>query len=235
MRDQYTGDVSDFFKYHFIRSIAGDKTVAVAWFYVPTHDGRNDGNHIEWWADPRFKECDSQLAVSLSALKSRTIQAVESCDIWPRGTRFHREPVPTMTLRSKWSAAKRESLSGCDFVFCDPDNGIGFTNKHVLLDEISQLRRAGRSVAFITFPARVKHDLQVAALHDRLHAEAGASTAITVRTSISIAGPNGKQPRARWFTVLDGDLLTHKACRLFGERLQRVLGAKIQIHETTAR
>jgi hypothetical protein len=137
-----------------------------------------------------------------------------------------------LNLRSKWSAAKRAILQDTDFVFCDPDNGIGFTSKHIMVEELRNLRREGRAVSFITFPAHITHQQQVVGMHERLHADTGAENIITVRTSISISGPNGKQPRARWFTVLDGNPEIHDACKLFGERLQKVLGAKIHIHET---
>ena len=83
MRDQYAGDISDFFKYHFIVSVVGARKLGVAWFYVPSHDGRNDGKHIEWRTDEQFKLCDPQLAEHLSILSERTVCAVEQADFWP--------------------------------------------------------------------------------------------------------------------------------------------------------
>lgn len=233
MRDQYVGDVSDFFKYHFIRSVAGHRKLGIAWFYIDKNDGKNDGKHIEWHSDQRFELCDPELAKQLSKLDERSLLTVEKAAFWPPGTNFHREPIPSKNMRSHWSSAKRTFLKDADFIFCDPDNGIGSTSKHLMIEELRSLRQEGRSVAFITFPARIAHQEQVERLHDRLHAETGASNVITVRTSISIAGPNGKQPRARWFTILDGDTQTLQACRLFGDRLKDVLGARTAIHESS--
>jgi hypothetical protein len=49
MRDQYAGDISDVLKFAFLRTLAGqDKTLGVAWYYVPVDDGGPDGQHLEW-------------------------------------------------------------------------------------------------------------------------------------------------------------------------------------------
>ncbi len=234
MRDQYSGDISDFFKYMFIRHIALDRRIGVAWYYIPHHDGRNDGKHIEWQMDTRFSSCDPKLAHALSHLSDRSVAAIEGAEFWPTHTTFHRQAVPSSSLRSKWAAEKRLALIDADFVFCDPDNGIGSTNKHLTIEEIHKLRRIGRAVSFITFPARTPHEQQVTRLHERLHQATDTRNIITVRTSISVRGPNGKQPRARWFTVIDGDQKTHTACKLFGDRLRTILGARIHVYETTA-
>lgn len=211
MRDQYAGDISDVLKFAFLRALAGaDRRLGVAWYYVPKDDGRPDGRHLEWRADAAWRLLDGGLHAGLTALPARSIAALEMATIWPEGTLFHREPMPPRIERSAWGARKRVTLEGADIVFLDPDNGLGQeTNKHATFSEIRLLRKPGRSVVFISFPGRtMTHDLLVQQLHGRLMAEADAQSAITLRTSVSIARAPGSRvfvPRQRWFTIVDPD------------------------------
>jgi len=210
MRDQYAGDVSDVLKFGLLRKLAGaDKTLGVAWYYVPENDGRPDGLHIEWRNEPAWQQVDSHVYTSLSALPERSVCALERAEILPKSTLFHREPMPTQNERADWCLRKRSSLHSADIVFLDPDNGIGDDPvKHATLSEIQGLRRNGRAVVVITFPGRVRHDQLVQRLHERLRTGAGATNAFTVRTCVSVPrgdGTNHVMPRFRWFTVVDAD------------------------------
>lgn len=101
MRDQYAGDVSDVLKFAFLRALVGtDRTLGIAWYYVPGDDGRADGRHLEWRHKPAWQQLDAQLYAGLSILPVRSIVALESAAIWPIGTLFHREPIPSPVMRS---------------------------------------------------------------------------------------------------------------------------------------
>ncbi len=232
MKDQYAGDISDLLKYHFIRTVAGRRRIGMAWFYVPSHDRRPDGKHVEWQADQLFTRFDPEIATQLATLRERSVKAVELLPFWPLGTVFHRDAVPSMIRRSVWARDMKKAVQQADFLFCDPDNGIGLKNKHVLIEELRELRYPGRVLSFITFPHRIPHDQQLKSLHERLHIETGAKSVITVRTSISVQGNKGRVPRARWFTVLDGDAEAVAACHLFAERLKENLNARAVVEHT---
>ena len=59
MRDQYAGDISDFFKFSFLRAVVPDDAVlGVAWYYVQRHDGGPDGRQIEYWSEDRWRVLD---------------------------------------------------------------------------------------------------------------------------------------------------------------------------------
>jgi hypothetical protein len=179
MRDQYVGDISDVLKFALLRRLAGkDRTVGVAWYYVPRHDGRADGRHTEWQTEPAWRSLDRELCVALATLPERSVAAVEEAPIWTDGTLFHREPMPAWHHREAWAYRKRQILDAADLVFLDPDNGLGLhSQKHASFAELAALRRAGRALAFITFPNRLgKHPAQIIELHKRLKAEAAPPT-----------------------------------------------------------
>lgn len=211
MRDQYAGDVSDILKFAFLRALAGsDRTLGVAWYYVPGDDGRVDGRHLEWRDELAWRQLDAQLHAGLSTLSERSITALERAPIWPKATLFHREPVPSRLPRSEWARQMCAALDSADLVFLDPDNGLGAKKeKHATLSEVGLLRRPGRAVVFITFPGRnMPHDALAQQLHERLRGELGTKDIYTLRTNVSIPRAVGSHlyvQRQRWFTVIDPD------------------------------
>lgn len=227
MRDQYAGDVSDVLKFGFLRALAGaDRILGIAWYYAPGDDGRSDGRHLEWRDERGWQRLDAQLYAGLSTLSERSVIALEHAPIWPKGTMFHREPMPSPLQRSEWGARKRAALDGANIVFLDPDNGLGpDPEKHATLSEIRLLRRPGRAIVFITFPKREPHDFLVQRLHEQLSVEAGAENVITLRTNVSVPRTEGSRfyvQRPRWFTVVDPDSTLVARARAFTDALASV-------------
>jgi hypothetical protein len=227
MRDQYAGDISDVLKFAFLRALAADdKTLGIAWYYAPDNDGRADGRHLEWQDEAAWRLLDAQLHAGLSALPERSVAALERAAIWPKGALFHREPMPQRLRRSAWAARKRAAFEDADLVFLDPDNGLGAeTEKHATYDEIRLLRRPGRAVVFITFPPHAPHEALLRKLHERLRAEAGAGSAVTLKTSVSLPRAPGSHfvvPRQRWFTVVDPDAALVARARAFALALSSI-------------
>jgi hypothetical protein len=233
MRDQYAGDISDLLKFAFLRALAGtDRTLGIAWYYALGDDGRPDGRHLEWRGEVAWQELDGDLHQTLGALPERSIEALERLAIWPQGTLFHREPMPHRSERNMWATKKRSTLYGADLIFLDPDNGLSDkdTKKHATFSELASLRQPGRALVFITFPGRVKHELLLKELHDRLKAEAHSELSITLRTSVSIKTISGHHvPRFRWFTVVDPDASLIERAALFTQRLSAIPGVRVQL------
>lgn len=211
MRDQYAGDVSDVLKFGLLRALVGsDRKLGIAWYYAPGDDGRPDGRHLEWRDEPGWQTLDSVLHAALSALPTRSVAALESLAIWPLGSMFHSDPMPTRAERLEWGRRKREALATADLVFVDPDNGLGNeTQKHATFAEIHKLRRPGRAIVLITFPGRsMTHALLLAKLHERLRGETDAENIVTLRTNVSVPRSEGSSSfvqRQRWFTIIDPD------------------------------
>lgn len=207
MRDQYAGDISDYLKFAFVRMVSrNDRRLGMAWYYLPGHDGRADGRHVEYWREEAWSTLDPGLFNRLSALPQRSVHGLENLDIWPEKTRFHRDPVG-LPNRREWVGRMVAHLAEADFVFLDPDNGLGkHRAKHAHLNDLVSLRQAGRTLAIIKFPGRHKtHALQIADLHRQLR-DAGFRNPMTVSTCVRIVGANRRPvPRHRFFTLVDGD------------------------------
>jgi hypothetical protein len=235
MRDQYAGDLSDILKFSLLRALAGtDRTLGIAWYYVPGDDGRADGRHLEWRLEPAWQLVDAKLHAGLSTLPERSIAAMERADIWPPGTMFFREPVARGQFRDAWGERMREALASPDVVFLDPDNGLGGkTPKHATPEEIRILRKQGRAVVFISFPGRnMPHDDLLRRLHERLSIDGGATSVVTLRTSVSLPRGDGSPflvQRQRWFTVVDADHELIERVRRFASTLEGIprVGARI--------
>ena len=124
MRDQYAGDISDLIKFSFLRAIASNIRLGVAWYYMEDHDGRRDGRHREYVNEPSWSELDPVVFDSLKA-GIQSVQDLERAPIWESSTKFHRIPVPGAgRAREDWFSRLVESLSGSELVFADPDNGL---------------------------------------------------------------------------------------------------------------
>jgi len=228
MRDQYAGDISDVLKFTFLRSLARtDRRLGIAWYYAPGDDGRADGRHLEWRDEPAWQRFDPYLYAGLLALPERSVAALESAAIWPKGALFHREPMPPRLVRDVWGTQMRAALDAADIIFLDPDNGMGAeTEKHATLSEIRLFRRPGRAVVFITFPGRsISHDAQAQRLHEQLRVEAGIERVATLRTNVSVPRVKGSRSyvqRQRWFTITDPDRELVARARKFADALASV-------------
>ena len=235
MRDQYAGDISDVLKFAFLRALTGaNRTLGIAWYCAPGNDGSTDGRHLEWHDEPAWRLLDEQLHTGLTSLPERSIAALEQAAIWRKKPLFHREPVPIRSDRGAWATRKRCALDGADIVFLDPDNGVGEDGeKHATCSEIRLLRQPGRAVAFITFPKRIKHDIQLQQLHQRLTAETDAETIMTLRTSVSVRVAGSYVPRARWFTIVDPDAELTARAQAFATALASVPRVRARLYYTT--
>lgn len=221
MRDQYASDISDYLKFSFLRTVAQrDRRLGVAWYYLPGHDGRADGRHVEYKTERGWRALDPQIYDQLVGLAEPSVDAIENLSIWPDRMLFHRTPV-VARKRSIWVDEMVAAMDDADLVFLDPDNGLGKgASKHARIEDLVALRRDNRAIAIIKFPGRHKtHDEQIRELHQQLVTN-GFRDAITVNTCVRVSDGSGKWlPRHRFFTIADpGDSIRTRASA-FIERL----------------
>lgn len=233
MRDSYTGDISDYVKYALLRELAATgQRLGVAWYRNDTPlNGRAhlDGRRVEYLNEPAWRHLDGGLWNALArfrALPARSISKIQRLPIWPHGTVFHATPVPGSRGRLGWAREMANCLDACDIIFADPDNGVGCSSRrHATWDEITMLRRPGRALLLIKFPARVAFPIQVRKLHENLTELCSANSALTL---MATARCGGRATRC-WFTLIDADLQLDRSFRAFSSRLSAISVASAQL------
>jgi len=171
MQDRYAGDVGDFGKIGMLRKIAeSGLRVGVNWYltYKPEEHTNDDGKHIGYLHDGIFRGCDDELLKSLYVIANgtRSVAELESANLIP-GASYYREILQPGSdknfQRSIWHRNSLVTLSECDIVFCDPDNGLivksvsqksNKSDKYILSDEIGAYYQAGKSVVFYNHRCR---------------------------------------------------------------------------------
>lgn len=143
MRHNFVNDIGDYAKYALLRALCSDDVMkirlGVIWYLTVHPEINGDGRrraHIsgEGWDGLDFELLGKMRAIE-ATLRSRRdlhLSLIEKSDILPSGTTFFSEPLPDMTgpslsrlrERASWFARAQETVSGCELIFLDPDNGL---------------------------------------------------------------------------------------------------------------
>jgi hypothetical protein len=130
MKDQYFGDVNDFRKYGFLRSLTASTglRLGVIWF-LTEDDGRADGRFLGYLRQPkRYRHLDEGLFDRLTKLNSGIPRSVKLAKEWrllPRNTKFSTERLSDDgdDRCGFWVKAMTDTRP-CPLLFLDPDNGL---------------------------------------------------------------------------------------------------------------
>lgn len=166
MKNQYFGDINDYFKYGMLRAFGRELSIAVIWMMTPD-DGSRDGRKLEYLDFEGRRGHDPELFDWLRAWKRagkvRDVRLIEESGLLPN-CRFFGEVVPEgVEARAQWFARAREFARGADLVFVDPDNGLpvksvrpGAKNwpKFVAIEELRALYEDGHSLLIYQHTAR---------------------------------------------------------------------------------
>ena len=171
MQDRYFGDVGDFGKYGLLRALTGAHSatppsrLGIVWYLVGDETHNNDGKHVGYLGQPRYRLCDPVLFDGLHsvALLTRSVGRLASLGVFPSDTVYFDEPIDLGHVfhserahaRSDWLVRALAATKESELVFCDPDNGITERSgtiisprggKFVDLDEIAAFYARGQSV-----------------------------------------------------------------------------------------
>lgn len=160
MKDQYVGDVSDYFKYALLRAWgARGLTIGLGWMLTEADD-RSDGGLLSYLQAPAFfRDLDPALYDGLGKLVregDRRVQAVVD-----RGLVAHVFSYPDLLTaaapdRAKWWKGLEQRTHNADVLFLDPDNGLEVSSvphgragarRYVYLRELKRLHRPDQSLA----------------------------------------------------------------------------------------
>jgi hypothetical protein len=182
VKDQYVGDVNDFYKYALLRELAPahNGRLIVAWMRTPG-DGTGDGRHLAYLQRPNiFRRIDPNLFDALQEIvrhQARTVAAVEERGIVPASA-FHSEPIAdNAAKRTEWFAGLGRILKPGDLVFFDPDNGLAVRSvppgrknsaKYLYWSELAEALQDERSVCIYQHFGRRARDAHLKELADRI-------------------------------------------------------------------
>lgn len=150
MRDNYVGDVGDFYKYSLLRQLCGatgggpKRKLGVVWYLYPDPCKDTDGLHLAYLSPQKreeYRAADPELYDKLSQLiadDARSVAEVRKRNLLPKGTAFFEEPLSLSHLpkgtkaateqrlehRRAWLERALKATKDCDIVFFDPDNGL---------------------------------------------------------------------------------------------------------------
>lgn len=93
MQDRYAGDVGDFGKLGMLRYMeASGLKVGINWYLVGDESHNNDGKHIGYLDNERYRRCDDELLASLTAMLAsgiRTVLEIEKLDLLNTQKYYH--------------------------------------------------------------------------------------------------------------------------------------------------
>ena len=168
MQNRYAGDAGDFGKLGLLRQIAKTGlSVGVNWYLTNDETHNDDGKHIGYLTDPKFKACDDELLGKLGYMvygNLRSVKTIEESLLIPNSIYYSELLANVGSDRDAWHNTALETLKTPDIVFLDPDNGllpksVSMTGaksiKYVFPHEITDYYRQGNSVIFYNHRSRM--------------------------------------------------------------------------------
>jgi hypothetical protein len=183
MKNQYFADINDLRKYGLLRALSDNGRIktAVCWM-LTDNDTRTDGNfigyldHSEKWRqyDPALFDT---LAACMSNPANRSVQWAEANNLIPSAVYFPELLRDDPEERRRYFAKFQTIAADCDLVFFDPDNGLQVksvsygrrnSNKYLFWPELIKTFASGKSILLYQHFIRVKRELFIQRLVDRL-------------------------------------------------------------------
>jgi hypothetical protein len=172
VKDQYVGDINDFFKYAFLRGVEGQLSapLLVCWM-ATSDDGGTDGRKRAYLNErERYRAIDAALFDGLELLVATPlldIAAVEGSGLLSTASFFPQRLGDAKSARSQYFETLWAELVAGSIVFFDPDNGLEIrstakgrraSSKFLFLDEMETAGADSRSVVVYQHFGRVQRD-----------------------------------------------------------------------------
>lgn len=197
MRNQFFGDINDYYKYGLLRTLvgAGDIKLGVCWM-LTQDDGGSHGDKTNYLKDPgRWKKYDPDLFARLHEWvinqQNRKVEAIELSGLIPSAEYFT-DPFPRSKCdREAYFADMLRSFNDIDLVFFDPDNGLEIASKpftkrpsakHLYFRELKATFEEGHSVIVIQFYPFEKHEEFIVRRGGDIRKEIGVKGMYWIRT-----------------------------------------------------
>jgi hypothetical protein len=196
MQDRYSGDVGDFGKFSLLRYLFNYSyhKIGVVWYLFPDESHNDDGGHIGYLRNRDFLDCDKSLCEKLSAVVygDRSVAALQKVELLPTNTVYFSERLDFHLIflsqtqkdqreregkRAQWFSKAVLTVSNCNIVFLDPDNGLQIPS----CSKTSQLK-SGKFVFYSEISELVK-DTDVTVIYHHLGRKGTHATQISTRAA----------------------------------------------------
>jgi hypothetical protein len=197
VKNQYVGDVNDFYKYALLRALADAHAtrVVVCWM-LTAPDGRRDGSRLMYLERPQaFASLDPPLFEALGQLVAegrRSVADVRAASVLPSAVFVEEVLGESASQRSAYFDDLWRGLEDGDLVFFDPDNGLAIqsmpkgrrgSSKYLYWDELRRTLNGSRSVCVYQHFPRVERERFVRQLLARMSGLAPQHRLFALHTS----------------------------------------------------
>ncbi|MFV2034989.1 MAG: hypothetical protein ACC631_07750 [Halocynthiibacter sp.] len=135
MQNRYVGDIGDFAKYSLLNALSARNKLGVAWYLYPDEKLNDDGRHTAYLNDSdTWRHRAPSVFDGLSEIVNGGFRNVENVvkkrvlTVDAAASEILSTKLENVTERAQWRAQwferVKRSLSSCDLVFADPDNGL---------------------------------------------------------------------------------------------------------------
>ena len=197
MKNQYFGDIYDYFKYGLLRRLSchGRISTSVCWM-LTDNDDRKDGHRVSYLEEPAtWRHLDPFVYDCLRAAvlnrKERHVRVVERSRLLPNATFYPRLLPDASGERISYFDGFLEFARGKELVFFDPDNGLEIKSvkygrkgaaRYLFHREVSQSFKAGHSLLIYQHMPPKPRDPLIRDLASGLLQETGSQAVHVFRT-----------------------------------------------------
>jgi len=214
MKNQYVGDINDFFKYSILEIIEKElgKKIFVAWMLT-----KSEGMDIEY---SEYKNLNESLYSNLQEILISNKRNVESIQSIYTNYLYHSELLEKRKREEYFNEVEIKSQTS-DLIFFDPDNGISYTSdsiEHLNWDEIKRFWNDGKGKDLLIYQhfRRQKWNEFISELNEHIKKDLKGALLVPIKTKnvmfLYIGRKDIKKklekPLARWgelITIFDGD------------------------------
>lgn len=194
MKNQYFGDVKDYFKYGILRCYAASGLELGVHWMLTRDDGGNNGQQRKYLQDPSWREPDPELYDFLKTVTQKPsglmVSNLETSGLLP--ARYFSEVIPE-SAAERLSALERagQELAGSHLLFLDPDVGIEVksvtygsrgSSRYVFWSELEAAWQSGVSLLIYQHYPRQEHEVFAARMAEELSGHTRGSAVYTLST-----------------------------------------------------
>jgi predicted RNase H-like HicB family nuclease len=194
VKNQYFGDVKDYFKYGLLRCYAASGLQLGVHWLLTRDDGSNDGRNRKYLQDASWREPDPELYDFLQAVTQKPsglmVSNLETSGLLP--ARYFSEVIPEAAAE-RLSAFERagQELAGSHLLFLDPDIGIEVrsvqygsrgSSRYVFWSEIQAAWGSGVSLLIYQHYPRQNHETFTAQMAAELASHTPGASIHTLAT-----------------------------------------------------